>query len=548
MEYKVGDVLQRRYEVVGVKYGGFGVVYICSVRGYDQKIAIKSFQDKFLRDERTIKMFYKEAEVWVKLGEHRNIVRAHVVQEIDYKPHVLIEYIDGGSLKEKLEHGRLSVPEALYFGIQFCDGMIYANTTKLFEDERGIVHRDIKPNNIMLTRDNVVKITDFGLVRALGEVTMEEMIAGTPPYMSPEQFLGGGVEMTSCSDIYSFGVTIYEMLTRVIPFNGPEIEDYAYQHRYEEAVSPRQLEPTMPVELEQIVLKCLKKNPKERYQSFNELKSQLMNLYIRVYGKVPEVNEKLSRLTATDLAVKGLSLRILGRLDEAIKCYDEAISFDSKNIDAWGSKGIALSMLGKHEEALKCFDRVLWIDPRNATAWGNKGSALALLGRFSEALDCYDEAIKILPYAEVWLSKGTALRNLGSFGEALQCYDKALEINPKYVEAWSAKGNALEELGRNEEAVECYDKAVEINPRDSSAWYSKGHALASSGRLYEAIECYDRALELNPRYILAWIFKGAALTDLGRLAEALNCCDKALEIDPKHKLALELEHHIVKLM
>jgi len=220
MEYKVGDVIIRFYKVKDVKRGGFGIVYLCYTRG-GQMFAVKSFQDKYFYREdkiadKVVEDFYREDETWVKLEKHRNIVRVHFVYGIAGKPHIFMEYVDGGNLRDWIRDRRLDLARSLDFAIQFCNGMIYANGKDLGEGKRGIVHRDIKPENIMLTKEGVLKIADFGLVKALGAPTAERPI-GTPEYMSPEQF--ETMDVDTRADIYSLGVVLYEMLSGRPPFS-----------------------------------------------------------------------------------------------------------------------------------------------------------------------------------------------------------------------------------------------------------------------------------------------------------------------------------------
>lgn len=542
MEYRVGDVIDASndsFEVKDVKQGGFGVVYLCyslllsPLSG--RMVAVKSFQDRWFRDESVIKKFYREAETWIKLGKHRNIVEALLVYEIDNKPHIFLEYIEGGDLLDRIRSGRLDVPQSLDFAIQFCDGMIYANSKDLGEGSRGIVHRDIKPANIMLTNDGVLKITDFGLVKALGPSTTETLI-GTPEYMSPEQFRT--MDVDTRSDIYSFGVVMYEMLTRRPPFYieiGEERWNYCKrQHQEVLPKPPSQTDSSTPPALERAVLKCLEKRPNDRYQSFEVLREELMEIYQELFGERPGIREKIRTLTAGAWLNKGTSLHELGKYEDALECFDKALELNSRISLAWLNKGGSLYRLGRHDEAIECCNRALNVDPELAGAWEGMGASLFELRKCEEALECFDKAIEKDPLRySAWWRKGAALATLGKLREAVRCYDEAIKINPRYADAWGFKGTALAGLDRWEEAQQYSEKATELNPRDALAWANRGYGSFWLGRFYEALECCDRALEINPKLSSAWLSKGIALIGLGRREEGLQYIDKAIEIDPE---------------
>jgi len=293
MEFKIGDVLLDKYRVTKViKSGGFGVVYICEyLPKTSVRFAVKSFKDEYFEREEVIKNFYHEAEVWVKLGYHGNIVRAFWVSELAGKPHIFLEYVDG-NLRDWIRDKRTTVLSANTFAYhcylfveQFCDGMIYANNKDLGEGKKGIVHRDIKPENIMLYKDAILKITDFGLVKALGRPTAENP-TGTPEYMSPEQFRTMDVDQRS--DIYSFGVVLYEILFGRRPFPEPEDPKIRWEHyrRCHSDMLPSFPTPTKSTApglsfLQRwlgIISRCLRKNPKERCQTFEELNNEFKEI------------------------------------------------------------------------------------------------------------------------------------------------------------------------------------------------------------------------------------------------------------------------------
>jgi serine/threonine protein kinase len=513
-ELQIGDVLMLetsaffdRYEIRDIKEGGMGSVYIAyDLGGRHQMIAIKSFQEKFLWDKDIKTGFMKEAETWVKLGMHNNIVQAHKVEKIRGKPYIFLEYIDGTDLTSWI--GKLDIPQSLNFAIQVCNGMEYAYK------KMGIVHRDIKPSNVMITKERVAKVTDFGLVKVFEDAYSSETkegsfqefslvktgsAIGTPPYMSPEQFVDTKHVETE-SDIYSFGVMLYEMLTGRRPFFAHSMETYMQKHLTEEPGNPGEINSEITAELDSIVMQCLQKSPEDRYHNFRELKEDLMEIYEDITGqscKLSEIiDEELPEVIWTN---KGYSLNSLGRYEEAITCFDKALEINPKFAFAWISKGYSLNSLGRYEEAINCHDKVLEKSPEFAVAWNNKGISLYCLGRNEGAITCFDKALEMNP-ADVmaWNNKGLSLRDLDRIEEAITCFDKALEMNPADVMAWNNKGLSLRDLDRIEEAISCFDKALEINPEYANTWNNKGLSLKSLGMYEEAITCFDKALELNP--------------------------------------------------
>ena len=262
----------------------------------EKLVTIQTAQDKYLNHKDLIESFLEQSRIVMKLRECPHIVRAERVARVGGKPYIFWEYVDGWTLIEEIQKHRLDLIRSLDVAIQFCDGMDYVHNVDLGDGRKGIVHRGIKPENIMLTKDCVLKITDFGLVKALGAPSAGRPV-GTPEYMSPEQFHTTDVDQRS--DIYSFGVVLYEMLTGIMPFLMPDRPDdwyydvhrarwmfYERQHTEVPPKLPRQINHLIPVALEQAVLKCLEKNPDDRYLSFRELREKLMEVELSIISKL----------------------------------------------------------------------------------------------------------------------------------------------------------------------------------------------------------------------------------------------------------------------
>ncbi|MDQ7826403.1 MAG: serine/threonine-protein kinase [Candidatus Eremiobacteraeota bacterium] len=579
--WKKGDRIRGRYEVLKVLAGGMGNVYLSYDHEHREAVAIKTFHDKYVADNRAVARFIREAEIWVKLEKHRNIVRAKYATEIQGKPHIVLEYIAGGDLRDYMKARRLSIPTILELAMDFCRGMHFAHSNL------GIVHRDIKPENCMLTSDRVLKITDFGIAAIQGEVirqgegiqniktenlTSTDSFMGTIPYASPEQFMDLKL-MDTRSDIYSFGSMIYEMLTGKTPFGSDDINACISGHLFHEPPDPRAQWDETPEELSAVVLRCLAKTKEERFSSFGELGEALQKIYRSVTGFLYPEPEEDRALTAWELLNKGASLSslgmdteaiayfdqalkrnprydrawfnkgaslfALGRTEEAVRCNEQALKLNPRLAEAWSNKGVSLSALGKKNEALKCFDRALTLNHLHDDALINKGLALQALGKHEEALQSFDRALVTSPcYAKAWSYKGISTAAIRTEGEALHCCDKALEMNPHDGELWYNRGLVLSLLGRNEKALEDFDRAIELNPASAEAWHHKGRSLSILSLDNDALPCYARALELAPRHAEAWADKGLSYAVLGNYEQAIYCYDRALEIEPRGAGAL----------
>ena len=450
-KWKIGDIIEGKYKIYKILKGGFGIVFVCLqwTKEGPFPFVIKTFQDKYLNDNDSIQRFILEAETWVKLDKHKNIVRAYYVKKIEGRPYIFLEYVAGhdiygSSLRNWIYYNAIDIPTAIHFAIQICFGIEHA-IKKFKEMNRPFVHRDIKPDNILITHDKVAKITDFGLAKVL---PTDDFICGTPQYMPPEQWWVGKTDIDNRADIYSFGCVLYEMLTGRPPFifDQPIIELYRNYHLSVKPKPPNKFNKDIPNKLNDIVMRCLEKKPEHRYQNFNEIRNELTELYTSLTGKIIK-EETPEELEEWELFNKGYSLGNLGMHQEAIVCYDEALKINPKDEKAWVNKGAALAALGMHQEAIVCFDEALKINPKHEVAWNNKGYTFYNLGRYQEAIVCYDEALKINPmYAKTWINKGNALEKLGMYQEAIETYQNFINLVETQEHYRILFGNLIEEL------------------------------------------------------------------------------------------------------
>ena len=262
-----GMYLADRYEIVGkVGAGGMSDVYKAKDHILGRFVAIKVLKQEFSEDMNFVTKFRTEAQSAAGL-EHPNIVNIYDVGSENGMHYIVMEYVEGITLKTYIEKkGQLSFKESVSIAIQVARGIEAAHN-------KNIIHRDIKPQNIIISTEGKVKVTDFGIARAASSNTISSDVMGSVHYASPEQARNGFVD--GRSDIYSLGIVMYEMVTGRVPFDGDTTVAVAIQHLQEEMVAPSAYAPNLPISMEKIILKCTQKNADRRYQTIAELLSDL---------------------------------------------------------------------------------------------------------------------------------------------------------------------------------------------------------------------------------------------------------------------------------
>lgn len=283
-----GTYLQDRYEILGrIGSGGMSVVYKAKCHTLDRLVAIKVLKEEFASDENFVSKFKMEAQAAARLS-HPNIVNVYDVVDEGDLHYIVMELIEGITLKSYIEKkGFLENKEAIGIAIQVAQGIAAAH-------EQHIIHRDIKPQNMIISRDGNVKVADFGIARAVSSQTMNATAVGSVHYISPEQARGGYCDERS--DIYSFGITMYEMVTGRVPFEGDNTVAVALAHLETPITPPSQLNPVVSSGLEQIILKCTQKKPDRRYSSIGDVITDLRHVMVDpdydIYGAVSQTDEE----------------------------------------------------------------------------------------------------------------------------------------------------------------------------------------------------------------------------------------------------------------
>ncbi len=269
---KAGMYIADRYEIVAkVGTGGMADVYKAKDHTLGRFVGIKVLKQEFSEDVNFVTKFRTEAQSAAGL-EHPNIVNIYDVGSENAMHYIVMEYVEGITLKTYIEKkGQLSFKEAVSIAIQVGRGIEAAHN-------KHIIHRDIKPQNIIISTEGKVKVTDFGIARAASSNTINSEVMGSVHYASPEQARNGFVD--GKSDIYSLGIVMYEMVTGRVPFDGESTVAIAIQHLQEEMVNPSSYAPNLPISLEKIILKCTQKSPDRRYDSISSLLMDLKKALI----------------------------------------------------------------------------------------------------------------------------------------------------------------------------------------------------------------------------------------------------------------------------
>jgi WD40 repeat protein/serine/threonine protein kinase len=356
-EWANGDVILDLYEVAGLLgEGGMGKVYRVRHRGWNLDLAVKSPRPDFFQTEEQKANFVRECETWIDLGLHPHMVSCYYVRTLGGIPRVFAEYVEGGSLADWIKSGKLyeggperALERILDVAIQFAWGLGYAH-------ERGLIHQDVKPANVMLTPEGVAKVTDFGLAQARPVRQVEApdgkggtvLVRGrgmTPAYCSPEQ--ASGAELSRKTDIWSWGVSVLEMFTGEVTWVAGQAASQALDS-YAEAEPDGSRIPRMPQQLVNLLRRCFEHEPSARPKDMPVVVEQLQACYREVAGEEYAREEpKPAELLADALNNRAVSLLDLGKRDEAEKLFEEALKADPHHVEAAYNWGLVLWRTGR---------------------------------------------------------------------------------------------------------------------------------------------------------------------------------------------------------
>lgn len=568
------DTRRGHYEIrAKLGAGGMGEVYLADDTRLHRKVAIKFLPPESTADTRAKRRLVREAQAAAAL-DHPNICAIYEVGEEDGHAFIVMQYLEGETLAARIYRKPLELKESLGFAIPAADALAEAHS-------RGIIHRDIKPQNLMITARGQVKILDFGLAKVVADkgvlgreaetqslLTEAGVIVGTIPYMSPEQVKGEALDARS--DIFSFGAVLYEMISGRRPFAAKTAAELISAILTSEPQPLANYSLAAPAGLEQILRKCLEKDREQRYQTMREVARDLENVSRECesgVAVVPAVDSAAAtlRVEATNHVVKrrafplsrlGLTLAALVML-AAVASVSALFFRDSRRVPSHSDKSVNSPasdyyLRGKvnagsenrenNENAIKLLEQAIEADPNFAPAYAELARAYHIKAFYFAS---ETEEKKLNEDAEVALEKALALdSNLAEahlarglilwthtkrfpHEHAIQSYKRALALNPNLDEAHHQLGLVYLHIGLLDKGWAEIEKALAMNPANTGARFRLGVANLYEARYEEALSFFKSTPpDRNPAL---WSFQTAtALFQLGRTQEASEVVEEYL--------------------
>jgi serine/threonine protein kinase/Flp pilus assembly protein TadD len=552
--------------------GGMGIVYKAADTKLGRDVAIKFLPRNIARSEEDKNRFKMEARAAAALN-HPNIAVVYAIEEVEEDIFIVMEYVAGRDLKELLAKGPLPLAKALDVALKVADGLKAAHA-------KGIVHRDIKSENIMVARDGGVRIMDFGLAKIRGSrhITRAQTALGTAAYMSPEQ--AGGRKVDHRTDIWSLGIVLYEMLTGEMPFKSEYEAAVIYAILNEEPLEPSQLDRRIPTALDSIVMKMLEKDLEKRYEDMQQLTEEIVEFRKELEASEREAGTKvvavlpfknISPEKESDYFSDGLTEELimnLSRLKEIrvisrttsmqYKATSKSIRTIGREVDA---RYILEGSVRRFQDNLRITAQL--IDVKSDTQlW-----AETFVGTLADVFDIQERVskqivdalrVELTPSEKVGLTKRSTVNaeafdynqrardflyqmNMNKLKLAIQLFEKAIELDPRYANAYAGLAEAYGTLYQTferqeiwlEKSMEAGLKALMYDSSLSQAYSALGMCYFNKGMLDEAQEASQKAIELDPTDHVAYWILGRFYYMTDRDAEAIGVLKKAIELNPE---------------
>jgi len=541
--------------------GGMGEVFLAQDTKLERRVAIKFLPARSLDDPHARKRLFREAKAAATL-DHPNICAIYEVNDAGEHPFIVMQYVEGKTLYTKLQQAPLAPEDVIEIGIQMAEALADAH-------EHGVIHRDIKPQNVIITPRGQAKVLDFGLARIAQptevdaeaqtdtQLTGEGFIVGTVAYMSPEQLKA--LPIDGRSDLFSLGATLYESATGKPAFGGTSKIEISSKVLQVEPRRPSHLNPGIPRGLEQIILKAMAKDADERYQSATEMLEDLKRLrssLSSVTAVFPSVTRESSGAVApaaatgiteilrsrkVQIALAAIVIAVLGLI--AYKLWRPAPYQANSAAKLYFDEGVRAIHLGTYFQASKALKQAVDSDPQYAPAHVRLAEAYLEISNTEQAraevLDAKALADRrALASADKFHLDAVDATVRRDFQAAIAAYQAILAQAPA-----SEKANAYVDLGRayerndqNDKAIENYLKATELDPQSAGGFlhlgtaYSRRRDVANAQNAFKSAEAIYQVLTNNEGLVEVVFQRGVLFFGAGNLAEAKSQFEKALEM------------------
>jgi len=596
-QFKRGSIFANRFEVIEeIGKGGMGTVYRVLDKTISEEVALKLIKPEIAADRKTIDRFKNELKLARKIS-HKNICRMHDINEESDMPYITMEYVPGEDLKSFLRRaGQLSVTKAMGIIKQTCAGLAEAHRL-------GVIHRDLKPQNIMIDRDGNVRIMDFGIARTVSsaQLTEEGAVIGTPDYMSPEQV--DGMAADERADIYSLGVMLYEMVTGRLHFTGDSRLSIALKHKTEIPRDPLEINPQIPSRLAQLIAKCMDKNRQLRFQHASDLQAELIEIEkdltegpALTLEEKPEAPQADKRKLMTSIAVlpfkdmssqqdqmyfcEGLAEELINALtqikDLKVASRTSSFSFKDKETDIReigkvlnvgsvleGSVQKSGNRLRITAQLISVADGYhLWSQRFDRTADDifaiQDEISMAVVEMLKGELQEEEKAKVTKHHTQNKDALNLYLKGLyfwnrrfhGDMIRAVDFYQRAIDKDPEYALPYVGIANVFNIMGQwgfihpgiaYAKSKELLQKVLTLDSSLSELYSSLGFLCNGYEWDPEATEKnLLKSLDLNPQNVYAHAWYGEILATQRRDEEALAEAEKAIELEPVFSLIRSL--------